>query len=139
MMIQPRLGTGLILGLAIGITLSLGHGVFAEKVPKTTLPLEDLRTFTDVYARIKKDYVFEVEDKELLENAIRGMLSGLDPHSTYLNEEEFRELQIGTTGEFGGLGIEVGMEDGFVKVIAPPRSAPVWRLAISSSDWTINR
>ncbi len=137
MTIQPRLGTGLILGLAIGITLSLGHGVFAEKVPKATLPLEDLRTFTDVYARIKKDYVFEVEDKELLENAIRGMLSGLDPHSTYLNEEEFRELQIGTTGEFGGLGIEVGMEDGFVKVIAPIDDTPAQRAGVEAGDLII--
>ena len=137
MMIQPRLGTGLILGLAIGITLSLGHGVFAEKVPKATLPLEDLRTFTDVYARIKKDYVFEVEDKELLENAIRGMLSGLDPHSTFLNEEEFRELQIGTTGEFGGLGIEVGMEDGFVKVISPIDDTPAQRAGVEAGDLII--
>lgn len=137
MMIQPRLGTGLILGLAIGITLSLGHGVFAEKVPKATLPLEDLRTFTDVFARIKKDYVFEVEDKELLENAIRGMLTGLDPHSTFLNEEEFRELQIGTTGEFGGLGIEVGMEDGFVKVIAPIDDTPAQRAGVEAGDLII--
>lgn len=137
MMIQPRLGTGLILGLAIGITLSLGHGVFAEKVPTATLPLEDLRTFTDVYARIKKDYVFEVEDKELLENAIRGMLTGLDPHSTFLNEEEFRELQIGTTGEFGGLGIEVGMEDGFVKVIAPIDDTPAQRAGVEAGDLII--
>jgi carboxyl-terminal processing protease len=111
--------------------------VFAEKVPKATLPLEDLRTFTDVFARIKKDYVFEVEDKELLENAIRGMLTGLDPHSTFLNEEEFRELQIGTTGEFGGLGIEVGMEDGFVKVIAPIDDTPAQRAGVEAGDLII--
>ncbi len=111
---QSRLGSGLLIGITLGVALSLGHGVLAKREQQTTVPLEELRTFTDVYARIKKDYVVEIEDKVLLENAIRGMLSGLDPHSSYLNEEEFRELQIGTTGEFGGLGIEVGMEDGFV-------------------------
>ena len=130
MHIQSRVGSGLILGLALGVTLSLGHGVLAKREQTTTVPLEELRTFTDVYARIKKDYVVEVDDKILLENAIRGMLAGLDPHSSYLNEEEFRELQIGTTGEFGGLGIEVGMEDGFVKVISPIDDTPAQRAGV---------
>jgi carboxyl-terminal processing protease len=135
--VQPRLGMGLVLGIILGVTLSLGHGVFAERQQKTAVPLEELRTFTDVYARIKKDYVVEVEDKALLENAIRGMVSGLDPHSAYLNEEEFKELQIGTTGEFGGLGIEVGMEDGFVKVIAPIDDTPAQRAGVESGDLII--
>jgi carboxyl-terminal processing protease len=128
---------GLVLGIVLGVTLSLGHGVFAERKQKVAVPLEELRTFTDVYARIKKDYVVEVEDKDLLENAIRGMVSGLDPHSAYLNEEEFKELQIGTTGEFGGLGIEVGMEDGFVKVIAPIDDTPAQRAGVESGDLII--
>ncbi len=137
MSVQPRLGMGLVLGVVLGVTLSLGHGVFADRQQKVSVPLEELRTFTDVYARIKKDYVVEVDDKDLLENAIRGMVSGLDPHSAYLNEEEFKELQIGTTGEFGGLGIEVGMEDGFVKVIAPIDDTPAQRAGIQAGDLII--
>lgn len=137
MNIQSRAGSGLIIGITLGVALSLGHGVLAKRDEKTSVPLEELRTFTDVYARIKKDYVVEVEDKSLLENAIRGMLSGLDPHSAYLNEEEFRELQIGTTGEFGGLGIEVGMEDGFVKVISPIDDTPAQRAGVEAGDLII--
>jgi carboxyl-terminal processing protease len=137
MNISPRAGAGLLIGLMVGVSLSLGHGVFAERDQKIAVPLEELRTFTDVYARIKKDYVVEVTDKELLESAIRGMLTGLDPHSAYLNEEEFRELQIGTSGEFGGLGIEVGMEDGFVKVISPIDDTPAQRAGVKPGDLII--
>ena len=137
MTIQPRMGFGLFVGLVLGVTLSLGPGVLADREQKAEVPLDDLRTFTDVYARIKQDYVVEVDDQELLENAIRGMLAGLDPHSSYLNEEEFRELQIGTTGEFGGLGIEVGMEDGFVKVISPIDDTPAQRAGVEAGDLII--
>ncbi len=77
-----------------------------------------------MFAKIKSDYVEEVADKVLLENAIRGMLSGLDPHSSYLDAQDYEGLQEGTSGEFGGLGIEVGLEDGFVKVIAPIDDTP---------------
>ena len=137
MKILPRVGSGLLLGLSLGLALTLGHGVLAKREQQTAVPLEELRAFTDVYARIKKDYVVEVEDKVLLENAIRGMLSGLDPHSSYLNEEEFKELQIGTTGEFGGLGIEVGMEDGFVKVISPIDDTPAQKAGVKAGDLII--
>lgn len=126
-----------IWGLFFGLTLTLAHNVWAEKQQTASLPLEDLRTFTDVYARIKQDYVTEVDDSELLQNAIRGMLSGLDPHSSYLDEEQFRELQIGTSGEFGGLGIEVGMENGFVKVIAPIDDTPAQRAGVKAGDLII--
>ena len=98
------------------------------------LPLEDLRTFAEVYGRIKSDYVEGVKDKTLLESAIRGMLSGLDPHSDYLDTEEYRDLQVGTSGEFGGLGIEVGMENGFVKVIAPIDDTPAQRAGLQAGD-----
>ncbi|MBA3732614.1 MAG: S41 family peptidase, partial [Gammaproteobacteria bacterium] len=135
MKIPSRMGTGLLTGLALGVLLSLGHGVFAERdQDQFSVPLEELRSFTDVYARIKKDYVVEVGDRKLLESAIRGMLAGLDPHSAYLNKEEFRELQIGTTGEFGGLGIEVGMENGFVKVISPIDDTPAQRAGVKAGD-----
>ncbi|MGI9305041.1 MAG: S41 family peptidase [Gammaproteobacteria bacterium] len=135
---RSRLVTTFVVGLLLGTGLSIGHGVFAEKdKPEAKVPLEELRAFTDVYARIKKDYVVEVDDKSLLEGAIRGMLSDLDPHSAYLNSEEFRELQIGTSGEFGGLGIEVGMEDGFVKVISPIDDTPAQRAGIEAGDLII--
>ena len=128
----------LLTGLFAGVLLSIGHGVFAEKDEvRATLPVEELRTFSDVFGRIKNDYVVDVDDKELIENAIRGMLSGLDPHSSYLDAEEFTELQVGTTGQFGGLGIEVGMEDGFVKVIAPIDDTPAQRAGVQAGDLVI--
>lgn len=129
----------LIIGLVLGLSLAIGQGVLAVKDTEVspTLPLQQLRNFTDVFARIKKDYVEEVDDKTLLENAIRGMLSGLDPHSTYLDAEAYKDLQIGTTGEFGGLGIEVGMEDGFVKVIAPIDDTPAQRAGVKAGDLII--
>jgi carboxyl-terminal processing protease len=98
------------------------------------LPLDDLRTFAEVFGRIKSDYVEDVDDRELLASAIRGMLGGLDPHSSYLDPEAYRELRVGTTGEFGGLGIEVGMEDGFVKVIAPIDDTPAQRAGMQAGD-----
>ncbi len=130
----------LTIGLTLGITLAIGQGVFADKnagKAVSALPLDELRTFTEVFARIKKDYVEEVSDKTLLENAIRGMLSGLDPHSSYLDPEHFKELQVGTSGEFGGLGIEVGMEDGFVKVISPIDDTPAQRAGVKAGDLVI--
>ena len=128
----------LVTGLMLGVLVSIGHGVFAEReTTRATLPVEELRTFSDVFGRIKNDYVESVEDKELLENAIRGMLTGLDPHSSYLDSEQFKELQVGTTGQFGGLGIEVGMEDGFVKVIAPIDDTPAQRAGVMAGDLVI--
>jgi carboxyl-terminal processing protease len=128
----------LLTGILTGVLVSIGHGVFAERdAVQATLPVEELRTFSDVFGRIKNDYVVDVDDKELIENAIRGMLSGLDPHSSYLDAEQFTELQVGTTGQFGGLGIEVGMEDGFVKVIAPIDDTPAQRAGVQSGDLVI--
>ncbi|MCB1773927.1 MAG: S41 family peptidase [Gammaproteobacteria bacterium] len=98
------------------------------------LPLEELRVFAEVFGRIKKDYVEPVDDRELLNYAIEGMLSGLDPHSAYLNEEDYKDIRVGTSGEFGGLGIEVGMENGFVKVISPIDDTPAKRAGVRSGD-----
>ena len=134
MKFKHSMSIGLVWGIVLALTLTLAHNVWAEKQQTASLPLNDLRTFTDVYARIKQDYVTEVDDSELLQNAIRGMLSGLDPHSSYLDAEQFRELQIGTSGEFGGLGIEVGMENGFVKVIAPIDDTPAQRAGVKAGD-----
>src|SRR5690606_35887080 len=90
--------------------------------------------FTDVFARIKTDYVEPVEDKKLINEAINGMLTGLDPHSAYLDAEGFKDLQVGTQGEFGGLGIEVGMEDGFVKVVSPIEDTPAFKAGVKPGD-----
>ncbi len=98
------------------------------------LPWRELRTFTEVFAKVKNDYVEPIKDKQLLENAIRGMLTGLDPHSAYLDPEDYKGLQEGTTGEFGGLGIEVGIENGLVKVIAPIDDTPAQRAGVKPGD-----
>ena len=98
------------------------------------LPLNELNTFAEIFGRIKTDYVDPVEDRDLLKGAIRGMLSWLDPHSAYLDGEEYRELQVGTTGEFGGLGIEVGLEDGLIKIIAPIDDTPAQRAGLQAGD-----
>ncbi|WP_317932427.1 S41 family peptidase [Halioxenophilus sp. WMMB6] len=101
------------------------------------LPLDDLRTFTKVYYQIRSTYVEEISDRELLEYAIKGMLSELDPHSNYLDASSFDDLQVNTTGEFGGLGIEVGMENGFVKVISPIDDTPASRAGLQAGDLII--
>ena len=110
---------------------------YAEAIEQATLPLEELRAFTEVLDRIKKSYVEEVDDKTLLENAIKGMLSELDPHSAYLQPKEYSKLQVNTSGEFGGLGIEVGMENGFIKVISPIDDTPAHKAGIKSGDLII--
>jgi carboxyl-terminal processing protease len=102
-----------------------------------TLPLDEIRTFTAVFAKVKSDYVEDVDDRKLLENAIRGMLEGLDPHSAYLDKDDYLELQESTTGEFGGLGLEVGTEDGFLKVISPIDDTPAQRAGIRTGDLII--
>lgn len=108
-----------------------------EKPDAGRLPLDELRTFADVFDKIKKSYVEPVDDKTLLENAIRGMLSGLDPHSTYLDAKSFDELQVNTTGEFGGLGLEVGLENGFIKVVTPIDDTPAQKAGIEAGDLII--
>jgi carboxyl-terminal processing protease len=133
---QYKTALVLVFGIFVGISVSLTSSVLAEKTDEESvgLPLNELRNFSDIFARIKSDYVEDVDDKTLLENAIRGMLTGLDPHSTYLNTDEYKELKIGTTGKFGGLGIQVGMEDGFVKVISPIDDTPAYRAGLESGD-----
>ncbi|WP_303290983.1 S41 family peptidase [Marinobacter sp. SS5-14b] len=105
--------------------------------PEEQLPLEDLRKFTEVFARIKDAYVEDVSDSKLLESAIKGMLSDLDPHSTYLAPKDYEELEESTSGEFGGLGIEVGMENGFIKVISPIDDTPAQKAGVQAGDLII--
>ena len=121
-------------GFIAGTLISLQMPAFADKDVKAGLPVEELRTFAEVFNAIKQGYVEPVDDKKMIANAIAGMLSNLDPHSTYLDPESFKELQVGTQGEFGGLGIEVGMEDGLVKVVSPIEDTPAYRAGIKSGD-----
>jgi carboxyl-terminal processing protease len=126
------------LGLVAGVTLSLHFSAMASKDSVATpLPVEELRAFSEVFGRIKSDYVEPVTDKKLIDEAIAGMLNGLDPHSAYLDAEAFKELQVGTQGEFGGLGIEVGMEEGLVKVISPIEDTPAFHAGLKSGDLII--
>lgn len=125
------------LGAVLGIMLSLNYSAIADKDTRTQLPLEDLRAFAEVFGKIKSDHVEPVEDKKLISAAISGMLSGLDPHSAYLDADAFKDLQAGTQGEFGGLGIEVDMEDGFVKVVSPIEDTPAYRAGLKTGDLII--
>jgi carboxyl-terminal processing protease len=135
---KRRVAVVFALGLALGVGMTIYSSVFAGSdkngVAASPLPLEDLRAFTEVFGKVKSDYVETVDDKDLLEYAIKGMLSGLDPHSSYLNREEFKEMRIGTDGKFGGLGIEVSMENGFIKVISPIDDTPAQRAGMMAGD-----
>ena len=127
--------TPLLLGVVLGAAGTVTTGVLAQRADVTAnLPLEELRTFSQVFSRIQDDYVEEVAAETLVEDAIRGMIAGLDPHSTYLNPEEYQRLQSGAEGEFGGLGLEVGRENGFVKVIAPIDDTPAKAAGIQAGD-----
>ncbi|OGI48896.1 MAG: peptidase S41 [Candidatus Muproteobacteria bacterium RIFCSPHIGHO2_12_FULL_60_33] len=131
----------LFLGMFVGAAIILDMGVLAEreagKEAPAPLPLDELRTFTEVFSRIKADYVEPVEDKKLLEDAVQGMLAGLDPHSAYLDSESFRDMRVETEGQFGGLGIEVTMENGFVKVVSPIEDTPAARGGVKPGDLVI--
>lgn len=126
-----------IAGAVAGVLVSLGVSAVAQRDARTALPLDELRQFSDVFGAIKSFYVEPVEDKKLIQEAISGMVTGLDPHSAFLDADAFKELQVGTQGEFGGLGIEVGTEDGFVKVISPIEDTPAFRAGVKSGDLII--
>jgi carboxyl-terminal processing protease len=125
---------GLIgLGVVAGIAGSMQFEASAQK-NAAPLPLEELRQLADVFGLIKSDYVEPVEDKKLLTEAISGMVASLDPHSSYLDKKAFKELREGTQGKFVGLGIEVGMEDGYVKVISPIEDSPAFKAGLKAGD-----
>ena len=138
-----RQALAVALSFLAGISITAMHTVWAEKEPLSqpnapnALPLDELRAFTSVLDAIKQDYVEPVQDPLLLENAIRGMLSNLDPHSAFLDRQAFQDLQVGTSGEFGGLGLEVSQENGFLKVIAPIDDTPAQRAGIRPGDMII--
>nr|MCH9675938.1 PDZ domain-containing protein [Gammaproteobacteria bacterium] len=122
------------LGISVGFGASLGTTALAERNQKSALPISELQAFAEIFEKIKSDYVESIDDQELLNNAIRGMLTGLDPHSAYLIADDYRDLRAGTTGEFGGLGIEVGMENGFVRVITPIDDTPAHHAGVKAGD-----
>lgn len=142
---SARVSMVLAIGMTLGVALSIGTSVLADRQQGNEnsggsvagLPLDELRSLSEVFGRVKQDYVEDVDDKELIEGAIRGMLANLDPHSAYLDQEEFKDLQVGTSGKFGGLGIEVTMEDGFVKVVAPIDDTPAVRAGVKAGDLII--
>ncbi|MBL8489538.1 MAG: S41 family peptidase [Rhodocyclaceae bacterium] len=124
-------------GLVAGVLISLNFSANAQKDALAPLPVEELRTFADVFNAIKQGYVEPIEDKKLITHAVSGMLSNLDPHSAYLDADAFKDLQVSTQGEFGGLGIEVGMEDGFVKVVSPIEDTPAFKAGVKAGDLII--
>jgi C-terminal processing protease CtpA/Prc len=127
-----------LVGVLAGILLSLNFSAVAQRESaRFPLPVDELRAFAEVFGAIKSNYVEPVEDKKLITEAISGMLTGLDPHSAYLDQDAFKELQVGTQGEFGGLGIEVGMEEGFVKVVSPIEDTPAFRAGLKPGDFII--
>jgi carboxyl-terminal processing protease len=126
----------LALGIVIGISLGLAHEVLAGKpaIPGADLPWADARVLAEVLERVKRDYVNPVNDHQLLQAAVRGMVSSLDPYSAYLDGDEYDEVKISSSGEYSGVGIEVSMEDEQVVVIAPFEGSPAAQAGIRSGD-----
>ena len=126
---------GLIgMGAMLGVLLSLNFSAVAQREQKLPIPYEDLQLLAAVFGKIKSDYVEPVSDDKLIREAINGMVRGLDPHSDFLDAEAFKELQVSTQGKFGGLGIEVGIEDGIVRVVSPIEDTPAFRAGIQAGD-----
>ena len=121
------------LGMVAGIAVSMQFSALAQKAG-TPLPLDELRQLSEVFSLIKSDYVEKVDDKKLLQDAISGMVSSLDPHSVFLDKTAFKEMRESINGKFVGIGIEVGMEDGYVKVVSPIEDSPAWRAGIKAGD-----
>jgi carboxyl-terminal processing protease len=133
------LGTAFVAGVAIGPATGLmsrhfGLAAFAAQDGARTDTYRLLTLFGDVFERVRAEYVDPVDDKDLIENSINGMLTGLDPHSSYMNAKAFRDMQVQTKGEFGGLGIEVTQENGYIKVISPIDDTPASKAGVKAGD-----
>ena len=127
------IGTAFVAGAAVGPSLGSLGNAFAQDSNRTDM-YQMLKVFGDVMQRVRAEYVDPVNDKDLIENAINGMLTGLDPHSSYMNAKAFRDMQIQTKGEFGGLGIEVNEDKGIIKVVSPIDDTPAARAGIKPGD-----
>lgn len=129
-----------VLSVVLAVSLSAQETKPSQELsqkPPAKLPLNELRTFVEAFDRISNTYVEEIDDKTLLENAIKGMLSRLDPHSAFLDKESFSDLQENTTGKYGGLGLEVDMNEGIITVIAPMDDTPAQKLGIEAGHLII--
>ena len=125
----------LLIGTTLGLTLSLGGGVLAERdADDTTLPWEEARLLAEVLQRVKQEYVEFVDDRMLMESAVRGMVTDLDAHSQFLDSDEYQEIRISTTGNYSGVGLEVNMQNGVVTVVAPIEGTPAARAGLKSGD-----
>ena len=131
--ILPTLGA--VAAVSLFALANTNHTAIAVERPSHDETFKQLELFADVLARIRTDYVVDVNDGDLIEDAINGMLQSLDPHSSYVNAEAFRELQIDTSGQYGGLGMEVTTEEGFVKVIAPIDNTPAKKAGVKAGDY----
>ncbi|MDP6674870.1 MAG: PDZ domain-containing protein, partial [Gammaproteobacteria bacterium] len=139
MSFRARSALILLLGGVIGITLSLGSGVLAERdAQRSSLPWEDARLLAEVLERVKEEYIEPVDDSELIESAVRGMVTDLDPHSQFLNSEEYDEIRISTTGNYSGVGLEVNMADDKVMIISPIDDTPAARAGLKSGDQIVS-
>jgi carboxyl-terminal processing protease len=138
---RSRTLIALIAGAIFGFCGALTSGVLAERpsepahaAPRATLPWEEASLFAEVYERIKRDYVEDVDDHVLMERAVRGMVTALDPHSAYLDNQEFEEIRLSTTGSYPGVGIEVVPDEGAVKVLHPIEGSPAERAGLKPGD-----
>jgi len=136
MSLKTRAILVVVIGVVMGLSLSLGGGLVSVKPTpdEEQLAWEQARLFAEVMALVKQDYVEPIDDAELLESAVRGMVSGLDPHSAYLDAEEYRDIRISTTGSYTGVGVEIGEIDGVIRVISPLAGSPAARAGIRSGD-----
>ena len=129
----PTLGA--VAAISLFAFANSDHTAIAVERPSHGETFKQLELFADVLARVRTDYVVDVNDSELIEDAINGMLQSLDPHSSYVNPDAFRDLQIDTSGQYGGLGMEVTTEEGFVKVITPIDNTPAKKAGIKAGDF----
>src|SRR5579863_9692933 len=127
---------GAVAGAAVAIMLTQPHALLLGSAARAAASdtYRELNLFGDVFERVRADYVEKPDDSKLVESAINGMLAGLDPHSSYMDPKSFRDMQVQTRGEFGGLGIEVTMEDGLVKVVAPIDETPAAKAGVMAND-----
>src|SRR5258705_1811741 len=121
-------------GVAVGFVSALALFPAAHGAPSVLSAYRELDLFGDAFERVRANYVREVEDSELINSAINGMVSALDPHSSYMDAKEFASMQVQNRGEFGGLGLEVTQQDGLVKVVTPIDDTPASRAGVKTGD-----
>ena len=139
MSFRARSALTLLLGIVLGIALSLGSGVLAERdASGGSLPWDDARLLAEVLERVKEEYVEPVADSELIESAVRGMVTSLDSHSQFLDSEEYEEIRISTTGNYSGIGLEVSMDDNKVTIVAPIDDTPAARAGLRPGDQIVS-